>query len=114
VAIKQRDISASRLLRMLATLSKSLSSLLILGSLPPEKQERCYMLLDAREFAVSSAVVWNSLPAELRVSSLTVATCQTLKGLLVFLPELTHLMTLLFCAIQMRALLYYYHYCYYY
>jgi len=31
-------------------------------------------LLGARDFAVSSAVVWNSLPSELRVSSLTVAT----------------------------------------
>ena len=31
-------------------------------------------ILNTRDFAVSSAVVWNSLPAELRVSSLTVAT----------------------------------------
>ena len=35
---------------------------------------RTSTVLGARDFAVSSAVVWNSLPAELRVSSLTVAT----------------------------------------
>ena len=38
------------------------------------RRTRTVGLLGARDFAVSSAVVWNSLPAELRVSSLTVAT----------------------------------------
>jgi len=33
---------------------------------------RTRTVLGARDFTVSSAVVWNSLPAELRVSSLTV------------------------------------------
>jgi len=35
---------------------------------------RTRTVLGARDFAVSSAVVWNSLPAELQVLSLTVAT----------------------------------------
>jgi len=35
---------------------------------------RTRTVLSARDFAVSSAVVWNALSAELRVSSLTVAT----------------------------------------
>jgi len=35
---------------------------------------RTRTILGTRDFAVSSAVVWNSLPAELQVSSLTVAT----------------------------------------
>jgi len=35
---------------------------------------RTRTVLGVGDFVVSSAVVWNSLPAELRVSSLTVAT----------------------------------------
>jgi len=56
---------------------------------------RTRTVFGARDFAVSSAVVWDSLPAEPGVSSLTVAAFarHLTESSLVFECELAHLMT---------------------
>jgi len=59
--------------------------------------------LGARDFAVSCAVVWNSLPTDLTLLSLTAATFA--KHLLLFSPGFSASEDYLFCAIWMHALL---------
>jgi len=60
----------------------------------------------SRDFAVSCVVVWNCLTADLRALSLTVNNvCQALKDINVWLLELAHLRTIMFCAVHMRSLL---------
>jgi len=56
-------------------------------------------------FAISSAVVWNSLPTELRVSSLTVATFARHLKTHLFSCLNERIWGFLFCAIQMCSLL---------
>jgi len=66
---------------------------------------RTQTVLDATDSAVSCAVVWNSRPTDLRLSSLTAPTfAEHLKASL-FLTRISASEDYLFCALQMHALL---------